>query len=664
MQKLQIAKVLLVSLAAFVVFFLIACRFIYQYNEQYFFDRSVLMHTNVAKLVSASVADAVNDITSTDDQMGKKKQGLINFYLRDKLSLLHAYYSIAVKQADIRRAKTQARPDTLGDKVIADDSSSIADLDILFVALDEDVFITTSSSRFILDLTDEEGYTVRQLLKESKNDGSEVMINLKGSDNQFYALLSSGESQKILVAVNSTRKILNLRPDEGNDNFVLNYITHMLEQTVEDKGFSYSVFGTKRIFTPELPDEIKLSDQAVQRAASQGQYDYVYNHKLHTYVLTIHYLKSFDLFLLLSSNISSLNDIYFKTIRNIGLAMLAVYIVFAVVAYFVIRSLSVKIRDEVEELDETVRDFERYNFTEAAERKRAVEKLKEVSAKQQIPQVIHFAKSITGILDNMLGHYDDYVKDSLKEVLKRGEYSVSKYFQHDILPTADTIPSSSYLDISTFLDSAFDMGGNFYTIFKLDEDNIAFALGDVNSRAKQGAKNLINISPLIEKRLRQGLSPNKTLNVLNREINQKYGGKVVVSLIIGIINEKTGNFIIANADMCPPMLITKDGVADLEPHEVQRYLGSDPDYEYSQFKGILVQSDSLMLISKGVEKTTNPDGAVYSREQLKKVVQEAVEKQVDEMLLDLYNDISKFRVEKKPKEDVVVVCLKQKSIRF
>lgn len=89
-----------------------------------------------------------------------------------------------------------------------------------------------------------------------------------------------------------------------------------------------------------------------------------------------------------------------------------------------------------------------------------------------------------------------------------------------------------------------------------------------------------------------------------------------ITLIIGILDLKTGSLRFCNAGHNPPVIIGVDGKSTLLQSKIQLFVGILEDMEYTDEEIILEKGSRLFLYTDGVTEAENTSKELYGEDRL------------------------------------------------
>jgi serine phosphatase RsbU (regulator of sigma subunit)/DNA-binding response OmpR family regulator len=142
------------------------------------------------------------------------------------------------------------------------------------------------------------------------------------------------------------------------------------------------------------------------------------------------------------------------------------------------------------------------------------------------------------------------------------ERRIALTLQRSLLPDP---PSVAGLDVAVRYEASAEhaeVGGDFYELFPLGDDRVAFAIGDVVGHSLEAATVMAELRTGIRSYVLEGHGPSATLERLNRLL-ARFHPDVTATVCCAILDLRSGMCELANAGHVPPLLVTGDDVTFL-----------------------------------------------------------------------------------------------------
>ncbi len=174
------------------------------------------------------------------------------------------------------------------------------------------------------------------------------------------------------------------------------------------------------------------------------------------------------------------------------------------------------------------------------------------------------------------------------------------------------------------------VSGDFFDILPLEDQRIAFCLGDVSGKGMNAAILMAKTASLFRCLAKTIDDPGKLMERLNDEVCETATRGMFVTMAAGIYDPKTGSVCIANAGHEPPLLLRRDGSTTSIPAEAPP-LGIVPGVEVPA-STLALDGGSLYLCSDGLTEAENEAGEALGSEGLQRLAVRFAEKPISERI--------------------------------
>lgn len=197
------------------------------------------------------------------------------------------------------------------------------------------------------------------------------------------------------------------------------------------------------------------------------------------------------------------------------------------------------------------------------------------------------------------------------------DLSIATRIQQSILKR-DFPPYPDRTDFSVYADMvpAKEVGGDFYDFFFIDNDRLAFVIGDVSGKGVPAAIFMAVCRTLLKAVAMQVINPGESLRRVNAMLIPESDAAMFVTVFYGILNTKTGEVQYSNGGHNSPYLIRSDGAAEQLKDVGGLFLGKLDDLEYDVQKITLQPGDTILLYTDGVTEAMDATHNLYGDERL------------------------------------------------
>ncbi len=249
-----------------------------------------------------------------------------------------------------------------------------------------------------------------------------------------------------------------------------------------------------------------------------------------------------------------------------------------------------------------------------------------------------------------------YIADA--ESRMESELNMAKEIQHSALPNVfPPFPDRKEFDIFASMNTAKEVGGDFYDFFFVSDSLLALVIADVSDKGVPAALFMMRAKSVIKSLAQTGLSVNETLQRANNTLCENNDAGLFVTAWIGYLNIHTGELVYADAGHTLP-LVKHNGKYEYVKTKHSLVLGGMEGVKYSSYTMKLEQDDELYLYTDGVTDANNKQGEHYGEVRLKDYLNNHMFNSMEELCLGVSNDINEFSEEAAQFDDITMIGFK------
>ncbi len=239
---------------------------------------------------------------------------------------------------------------------------------------------------------------------------------------------------------------------------------------------------------------------------------------------------------------------------------------------------------------------------------------------------------------------------------KSVELEEARNLQLAMLPR--TIPQLPQLEIAVFMQTATEVGGDYYDFYLGEDGTLTVAIGDATGHGMR-AGTMVTVA----KSLFNSHAPHpdilKSFREITRCIKQMHMEKIAMCLTMLKINKTSMQ--IATAGM-PPLLIFRNQSRQVEECLFEAVpLGTMADFPYEMRNLELAAGDCLLLMSDGMPELMNQSEEVYGYPRIKHGFQQVAQKNPREIIDFFRKQGARWVNNRAPKDDVTFIVMKVKT---
>lgn len=243
-----------------------------------------------------------------------------------------------------------------------------------------------------------------------------------------------------------------------------------------------------------------------------------------------------------------------------------------------------------------------------------------------------------------------------KERMK-AELNIASKIQLGILPhNFDDFADST--DVFAYMKAAKKVGGDFYDFFRIDDENIAFVIGDVSGKGIPAAMFMSMTKSVIQMYSTRGKSPAETLTLTNKFLCCNNSEEMFVTTFIAVINTKTGSMKYANAGHNPPVLCKNGKEFSMMKVLPGFMLGAIDEIVYRENEIQLESGDMLFLYTDGITEAENGNDEFFGEERLLQSLNDSKENSAKEILSYIKDSVCEFAGKKEQYDDMTMLLFK------
>lgn len=203
-----------------------------------------------------------------------------------------------------------------------------------------------------------------------------------------------------------------------------------------------------------------------------------------------------------------------------------------------------------------------------------------------------------------------------KEKLE-SELSIARTIQISALPK--NFPIHNAMELTAFMRTAKEVGGDFYDFFFINKNNFAFIIADVSGKGITAALYMMSAKTMIKNMLQVGYPLNVAADKVNIGLYDNNSRGMFVTAFICVLNLTTGKIQYINAGHCPPLIKTAEGYHYLTPVR-NLMLGIMPTQHYQAGEFTLNPEDRIFLYTDGITEAQTKTEKLFGKERLIKLL--------------------------------------------
>lgn len=200
------------------------------------------------------------------------------------------------------------------------------------------------------------------------------------------------------------------------------------------------------------------------------------------------------------------------------------------------------------------------------------------------------------------------------------ELAFAKNIQQSSLPSVfPPYPDRKDFSLYATMDTAKEVGGDFYDFYFLDENRLAFLVADVSGKGIPAAMFMMTGKTVLRDYAERGDVPAEVVRLANEKLCEGNDAEMFITAWMGFLDTDTGLVRFVNAGHNPPVLI-RNGQAEFITQKVSLALAAMDGVPYREQSLHLKPGDLLYLYTDGVTEAEDASEALFGNERLLSVL--------------------------------------------
>lgn len=250
-----------------------------------------------------------------------------------------------------------------------------------------------------------------------------------------------------------------------------------------------------------------------------------------------------------------------------------------------------------------------------------------------------------------------YIAEAAARIDKELEFA--RAIQHSALPSVfPPFPNRTEFEIFASMDTAKEVGGDFYDFYFVGEDKLAFLIADVSGKGIPAAMFMMTSKTLLKSFAEAGCEVNEVFTAANAKLCENNEAAMFVTAWMGVLDIKTGLVEYANAGHNMPLVRHKDGSFEYLKSRAGFVLAGLEGLKFRKSELSLGEGDEIFLYTDGVTEATNANNELYGEERLLAFMNTLHDLPAEEVCKAVKADVDAFVGEAPQFDDITMVYLK------
>ncbi|MBC3889687.1 SpoIIE family protein phosphatase [Acetobacterium paludosum] len=238
------------------------------------------------------------------------------------------------------------------------------------------------------------------------------------------------------------------------------------------------------------------------------------------------------------------------------------------------------------------------------------------------------------------------------------ELRIATLIQDGMLPHNFDFPDRNEFTIYASMRAAKNVGGDFYDFFFVDEDNFCIAIGDVSDKGVPAALFMAMTKATVKDLVLRHLPVDEVMTEANISLCKNNEQGMFVTLLIAIVNVKTGVFQWCDAGHDPAIIWKKNGAVEMLTGKKGFVCAGLETAKYAMNESKIEKGDIIYLYTDGIPEANNPETEFYGENRLTTLIGLKEEHDIKLLCASILDDVDKFTATAPQFDDITMLGFK------
>lgn len=208
-------------------------------------------------------------------------------------------------------------------------------------------------------------------------------------------------------------------------------------------------------------------------------------------------------------------------------------------------------------------------------------------------------------------------QETLRQEALNREMELASRMQSMLIPKMEQLPANGNISMYAFYHPHFEVGGDYYDVVRLNENEIGFCIADVSGKGISAAILMSNFQANLQALFTEEISIENLLEKLNRRVLKSAKGEKFITLFIARYNYKSRELKYVNAGHNPPILYRTASKEIVQLTDGSVGMGMLDELPFIKVQTMTMDERSkLLCYTDGLVEVLNESGVEFGTEKL------------------------------------------------
>lgn len=254
---------------------------------------------------------------------------------------------------------------------------------------------------------------------------------------------------------------------------------------------------------------------------------------------------------------------------------------------------------------------------------------------------------------------------SLKNLIEEAEHKnekeleLAKEIQSSAVPSSfPAFPKRKDIDIFALMNTAKEVGGDFYDFYFIDDTKLAFLIADVSGKGIPAAMFMMASKTMIKGLAEAQKNIEDVFMEANKKLCESNEAEMFLTAWMGILDLESGLLTYSNAGHNPPLIYRNNKEFNYIKDRPNFIMAGLSSAKYIRHEITLNPGDKIFLYTDGVTEAENINHELYGEDRLIKKLNEIKSDNPTSLCNEVLSDVKKYAGEAPQSDDITMLGFK------